>query len=109
MMPIKMRIQAALAGTASLLATFVVAAAGLTVQFPPETADFKPGPGVEFAEKNCKTCHSADYIKTQPSGKPFAFWKVEVEKMKKLYGANIADADIDPIAKYLTKEYGDGK
>ncbi|MGA8032104.1 MAG: cytochrome c [Casimicrobiaceae bacterium] len=100
---------AVIAGAAALLSASAVAAAGLTIQLPPETADFKPGPGVEFAERNCKTCHSADYIKTQPSGKPFAFWKVEVEKMKKLYGANIADADIDPIAKYLTKEYGDGK
>ncbi|HMA31923.1 MAG TPA: cytochrome c [Casimicrobiaceae bacterium] len=105
----KNRIRTLVAGVAALLAASAVGAAGLTVQLPPETADFKRGPGVEYAERNCKTCHSADYIKTQPSGKPFAFWKVEVEKMKKLYGANIADADIDPIAKYLTKEYGDGK
>ncbi|MGE5088087.1 MAG: cytochrome c [Candidatus Levyibacteriota bacterium] len=105
----KIHIRTLVAGAAALLTASAACAAGLTIKLPPETADFKPGPGVEYPEKNCKTCHSADYIKTQPSGKPFAFWKVEVEKMKKLYGANIADADIEPIAKYLTKEYGDGK
>ena len=105
----KIRIQAAFAGSFALLSAGAITAAGLTIQLPPETADFTPGPGVQLAEQNCKTCHSADYIKTQPSGKPFTFWKVEVEKMKKLYGANIADADIEPIAKYLTAHYGDGK
>ena len=105
----KIRIQAAIAGSFALLSAGVIAAAGLTVQFPPETADFKPGPGVDLAEKNCKTCHSADYVKTQPSGKPYAFWKVEVEKMQKLYKAPIADADIEPIARYLNAHYGDGK
>ena len=105
----KIRIRTLVAGAAVLLAASAAGAAGLTIQLPPETADFKPGPGVQLAEQNCKTCHSADYVKTQPSGKPLAFWKVEVEKMKKLYGANIADADIDPIAKYLNAHYGDGK
>ena len=105
----KIRIRPLVAGTALLLAASAACAAGLTIHQPPETADFKPGAGVEYVEKNCKTCHSADYIKTQPSGKPFAFWKVEVEKMQKLYKAQIADADVEPIAKYLTAQYGDGK
>ena len=108
-MPTKIRIHAAIVGACALLSAGAITAAGLTVQFPPETADFKPGPGLDLVEKNCKTCHSADYIKTQPSAKPFAFWKVEVEKMQKLYKAPIADADVEPIARYLTKEYGDGK
>jgi hypothetical protein len=55
------------------------------------------------------TCHSADYVAIQPPGKPLAFWKAEVEKMKKVYGAPIPDDQIDPIAQYLTREYGDGK
>ena len=105
----KIRIRPLVAGTALLLAASAACAAGLTIHLPPETADFKPGPGVEYPEKNFKTCHSADYIKTQPSGKPFAFWKVEVEKMQKLYKAQIADADVEPSAKYLTAQYGDGK
>jgi hypothetical protein len=29
--------------------------------------------------------------------------------MKKVYGAPIPDEAIDPIARYLTREYGDGK
>jgi hypothetical protein len=46
---------------------------------------------------------------TQPPGKPYAFWKAEVEKMKKVYGASIPDDQIEPIAQYLTRAYGDGK
>ena len=29
--------------------------------------------------------------------------------MKKVYGPPIPDAEIDPIAQYLTRAYGDGK
>lgn len=108
-MPTKIRIHAAIVAACALLSAGAITATGLTVQFPPETADFKAGPGLDLVEKNCKTCHSADYVKTQPSGKPFPFWKVEVEKMQKLYKAPIADADVEPIARYLTQEYGDGK
>jgi sulfite dehydrogenase len=52
------------------------------------------------------TCHSADYVITQPRGKPLAFWKAEVEKMKNVYGAPIAAEDIAPLADYLTRAYG---
>lgn len=105
----KIRIHTAVAGLVAMLAAGTLAAAGLKIDLPPETAKFKPGPGVEHAEANCMTCHSADYIKTQPPGEPFKFWNAEVAKMKKVYGAQFADDQIEPIAKYLTKEYGDGK
>jgi len=103
----KIRIRAALVGIAALLATS--AATGLKIELPADSAKLKPGPGVEIAAENCQTCHSVDYIQTQPSGKPFAFWKLEVDKMKKLYGAQITDDKVEPIAKYLTQAYGDGK
>ena len=82
---------------------------GLKIDLPADSARLRPGPGVEVAAEHCQTCHSVDYIQTQPSGKPLAFWKLEVEKMKKLYGAPIADDKVEPIAKYLTHAYGDGK
>lgn len=84
-------------------------AAGLKIDLPQETAKLAPGPGSDLAAAQCGTCHSFDYVSTQPPGKPLAFWKAEVEKMKKVYGAQFPDDQIDPIAQYLTKAYGDGK
>ena len=37
----------------------------LVYPLPPETAELKPGPGVDTAAV-CQACHSADYISTQP-------------------------------------------
>ena len=83
-------------------------AAGLKIGLPTETATLKPGPGAELAGSQCLICHSADYITTQPRDKPLAFWKAEVEKMKKVYGAPIADDQIDPVSEYLARNYGSG-
>jgi mono/diheme cytochrome c family protein len=83
-------------------------AAGLTIGLPAETAALKPGPGAEQVAGQCLICHSADYITTQPRDKPLAFWKAEVEKMKKAYGAPIADDQIDAVAAYLARNYGSG-
>jgi hypothetical protein len=85
------------------------AAAGLSIDLPKETATLKPGPGVDAANSQCLTCHSADYITTQPRDKPLAFWKAEVEKMKKVYGAPIPDDQIDALSDYLARSYGTGK
>jgi mono/diheme cytochrome c family protein len=93
-----------LAGTGSTLAV----AAGLKIELPPDTATLKPGAGADLANRQCMICHSVDYITTQPRDKPLAFWKAEVEKMKKVYGAPIQDDQIDPIARYLAENYGTG-
>jgi len=82
--------------------------AGLKIGLPTETAMLKPGPGAELAGSQCLICHSPDYITTQPRDKPLAFWKAEVEKMKKVYGAPIADDQIDPVSEYLARNYGNG-
>ncbi len=84
-------------------------AVALKIELPAETASLKTAPGSDLAAAQCGTCHSFDYVSTQPPGKPLAFWKAEVEKMKKVYGAQIADDQIEPIAQYLTRAYGDGK
>jgi sulfite dehydrogenase (cytochrome) subunit B len=76
-----------------------------TYELPDETATFKPGPGVEFAENNCAACHSADYINFQPPKKGAAFWEAEVQKMIKVYHAPIEEADAKAIADYLAKTY----
>ena len=76
----------------------------MVYQLPPETAELKPGPGVETAIV-CTTCHSADYISTQPSAKGKAFWQAEVQKMIKAYKAPIGEDDAAVIANYLAAAY----
>lgn len=73
-------------------------------QLPPETAQLKPGPGVETAVV-CTACHSADYIGTQPPAKGKAFWQGEVQKMIKVYKASISEGDAAVIANYLAATY----
>jgi len=100
---------------ASLLATVAIAAlsvgsvtaAPVSYNLPPETAAFKPGPNLDVVMNNCTGCHSADYIATQPRGAKFKedFWKAEVNKMIKVYGAPIADADVAKIVEYLAATY----
>jgi mono/diheme cytochrome c family protein len=84
-------------------------AASVKIELPPESTSLKTGDGSDLATRQCATCHSADYVAIQPPGRPLAFWKAEVEKMKKVYGAPIPDDQVEPIARYLTHAYGDGK
>jgi sulfite dehydrogenase (cytochrome) subunit B len=76
----------------------------MVYQLAPETAELKPGPGVETAIV-CTACHSANYISTQPSGKGKAFWQAEVQKMIKVYKAPIGEDDAAVIANYLAATY----
>jgi len=79
----------------------------VSYKLPSETAAFKPGPNLEIVQNNCTACHSADYVQTQPQGPKFKedFWRAEVTKMIKVYGAPIEDADIGKIVDYLTRTY----
>ena len=79
-------------------------AAPLVYQLPDETAQLRPGPGVETAIV-CQACHSADYISTQPPGEGKAFWQAEVQKMIKVYKAPIAESDVAVIVDYLAATY----
>jgi sulfite dehydrogenase (cytochrome) subunit B len=79
----------------------------LNYQLPDDTAAFKPGPNLEVVQGNCGSCHSADYIITQPQGPAFkkAFWEAEVTKMINVYGAPIDQADVPKIVDYLVQVY----
>jgi len=79
-------------------------AAPLTYKLPHETAELKPGPGVDNAII-CLACHSADYISTQPPGKGRAFWDAEVQKMIKAFQAPISSGDAAVIVDYLAAYY----
>ncbi len=93
-----------LAIVVALILKYGANAAPISYDLPPETAALPPGPYLETVMNNCTGCHSADYIVTQPRGPKFKedFWRAEVTKMIKVYGAPIADADIAKIVEYLT-------
>lgn len=99
---------AGLACLASVAVATASAAAPPPYVAPPETARLAPGPGVEVAEAHCLTCHSADYVSTQPRdfAKPDLFWTGEVAKMRKAYGASLTDAESAKIVAYLAATYG---
>jgi mono/diheme cytochrome c family protein len=100
---------AALLATAavSALGFASVAAAPVSYKLPDETAAFKPGPNLDVVLNNCTGCHSADYIATQPRGPKYKadFWRDEVTKMIKAYGAPVDEADIPKIVEYLAATY----
>ncbi|WGS22079.1 MULTISPECIES: cytochrome c [unclassified Bradyrhizobium] len=102
----KRKLLPALAAIATL-SIAAAAAAPVNYRVPEETAAFKPGPNLEVVQNNCSGCHSADYVNTQPpqAEKKKDFWKAEVTKMIKVYGATINDADVGKIVEYLAATY----
>jgi sulfite dehydrogenase (cytochrome) subunit B len=96
-----------LAGSICAFGSTIAAAKPVNYKLPNETAQFKPGPNLEIVKNNCTACHSADYVQTQPRGPKFKkdFWQAEVNKMIKVYGAQIGEADIGKIVDYLTATY----
>jgi sulfite dehydrogenase (cytochrome) subunit B len=95
---------------AAVVGGYGIVAAGakpVTYKLPDETAAFKPGPNLEVVQNNCTACHSADYVAIQPQGPKYKkdFWQAEVNKMIKIYGAQIDDADVGKIVDYLAATY----
>ncbi|MGO4813121.1 c-type cytochrome [Cupriavidus sp. 2MCAB6] len=84
------------------------AARALEITLPPETARYTPSelPGYRLVQQNCMTCHSAQYVLTQPPSSPRGYWDATVKKMKKPFGAPFPDEDIPAMVDYLTKTYG---
>ena len=95
------------AKTASLLlaATAIALAGEVKISLPAETGTLKPGPGMEFALASCLTCHSVEYISTQPP-MTRAFWEASVKKMREKYGAPAPDDTMQKLIDYLTAAYG---
>lgn len=54
----------------------------------------------------CGSCHSLDYITTQPRDKGAQFWRDEVTKMVNVYKAPLAPADADVVAAVLARKFG---
>lgn len=90
------------------LASALAVAHAVEINLPPETATFKPStlPGYQLVQKNCMTCHSAQYPSTQPPSMNRAYWEATVKKMKKPFAAQFDDAEIPAMVDYLVKTYG---
>ncbi|MCX7293712.1 c-type cytochrome [Janthinobacterium sp.] len=95
---------------AAAVALMLAGSAGaLEIHLPPETAAYKPSelPGYQLVQRNCMTCHAAQYASSQPPASPRAYWEATVKKMKKPFGAQFADEDMPAMVDYLVKTYGD--
>ena len=99
----------AAAAAATLIAGLAAAtlAKPVTYAMPAETSTLKKTGDQGFlrADIVCVTCHSRDYITTQPPGKGKEFWTAEVNKMVTVYGAAITEPERPPIIEYLTANY----
>lgn len=60
----------------------------------------------EVVVNNCASCHSLDYIVTQPRGRGAKFWQDEVAKMLSVYKAPVVPEDADAVAKVLARKFG---
>lgn len=91
----------------ALLAAAAVSLVGAEITLPAETARLKESalPGYALASASCYTCHSVDYVSSQPP-MTRAAWQASVLKMRKTFGAPIPDDAVEPIAEYLAKTYG---
>lgn len=72
---------------------------------PEENTAFRPALGMEAAQNNCLSCHSADYVSTQPPRLDQKFWQTVVSKMVKAYNAPISQSDAELIVEYLSHSY----
>lgn len=94
---------------AGLLAAPLLASAEVTsITLPEPKQSFRPGPGSEIAGNYCVICHSSDYIEMQPPmGRDK--WLATVNKMRKTFGCPLPEEDVEKVADYLGKAYGEGK
>jgi mono/diheme cytochrome c family protein len=92
---------------AILCLAVATAAQQVAIKLPGDNAasEIKVAPGQETVRKNCIICHSTDYIVRQPH-LDARHWADEVDKMIRVYGARISEADRKVIADYLAKNYG---
>lgn len=74
--------------------------ASTAVDLPVDEALFPAGPHADVVNASCTSCHSASMVLTQP---PLSAeqWTAEVAKMRDVYRAPVAEADVPTIIAYL--------
>jgi len=93
------------APTAPPAAAAQVTAGGFTLTSasmePPDDTPYPAGHGGDVMNADCTACHSANMVLNQP-GLSQAQWTAEVDRMRKVYKATVADKDVPAIIAYLT-------
>jgi len=92
-----------------VVAALLLVALGGAARADEQPVAIAQAPGHEAVENNCMACHSLDYPRTNAKFLDRKGWQAEIDKMVKVYGAEIAPADIATIVDYLTKNYGAGE
>jgi sulfite dehydrogenase (cytochrome) subunit B len=90
------------------LALFLIFGSGVIALADEQPVPLKNVPGHEVVENNCAACHSLDYPRTNSVLLNHTGWQAEVDKMVKVFGADITPQDATAIVDYLTKNYGTG-
>ncbi len=70
------------------------------------TVRLRDGEGRQLVEANCVMCHSLDYIQMNSPFLDRKGWEASVNKMIKVMGAPVAEADAKAIVDYLSAQYG---
>jgi cytochrome c5 len=72
----------------------------VSIDLPMIPAALPDGPGKETVAATCVMCHTTRYITMQP---PFtrAAWQANVDKMRKVFGAPMSDAQAAEVVNYL--------
>ena len=70
------------------------------------TVRLRDGEGRQLVEANCVMCHSLDYIQMNSPFLDRKGWEASVNKMIKVMGAPVAEADAMAIVDYLSAQYG---
>ncbi|MBI2318866.1 MAG: cytochrome c [Betaproteobacteria bacterium] len=88
----------------TLVALLALALAGGAMAQESKVA-LKDAPGKDRAMQ-CTACHSVDYVHMNSRFLDKAGWTASVNKMIKVFGAQISNADVEIIADYLARNYG---
>ncbi len=91
-----------------LLAACLALGTALDADAGEQPVALKHAPGREVVENNCALCHSLDYPRINAGFLDRKGWQAEVDKMIKVFGADITRSDAAAIVDYLARNYGAG-
>ena len=77
----------------------------VNVTLPLSDSEFPGGASADVINNNCRSCHSAEFVLTQPNLSKAA-WEGEVKKMINVMKAPISTEDAAAIVKYLSDTKG---
>jgi mono/diheme cytochrome c family protein len=88
------------------MCAFLLALAAMPLMADESAVRLRDGAGRQVVEANCVMCHSLDYIQMNSPFLDRKGWEASVNKMIKVMGAPISEADAKAIVDYLSAQYG---